>query len=59
VEIGSFVNAIALPQLADTSDILASCRDIPGIVPQVLVPNEKYGRLAIATGFLTILSHGL
>jgi len=57
VEIGSFVNAIALPQLADTSEILASCRDIPGIVPQVLVPNEKYGRLAIDSGsrFLTFV----
>jgi hydroxymethylglutaryl-CoA lyase len=57
VEIGSFVSAIALPQLADTSEILASCRDISGIVPQVLVPNEKYGRLAIDSGsrFLTFV----
>jgi len=50
VEIGSFVSAAALPQLADTAEILAACEDIPGIVPQVLVPNEKYGRLALNAG---------
>lgn len=50
VEIGSFVSAAALPQLADTSEILAACGDISEIVPQVLVPNQKYGRLAIDNG---------
>lgn len=50
VEIGSFVSAAALPQLADTTEILAACDDIPGIIPQVLVPNEKYGRLALNAG---------
>jgi hydroxymethylglutaryl-CoA lyase len=47
VEIGSFVSVAALPQLADTVEILAACDDIPGIIPQVLVPNEKYGRSAL------------
>jgi hydroxymethylglutaryl-CoA lyase len=41
IEIGLFVSAIALPQLADTPEILAFCRDVTDIVPQVLVPNEK------------------
>jgi hydroxymethylglutaryl-CoA lyase len=50
IEIGSFVSASALPQLADTREILAACADIPGIAPQVLVPNERYGRLAIEAG---------
>src|SRR5437773_4335949 len=50
IEIGSFVSAIALPQLADTPEILAFCRDLPDIVPQVLVPNKKYGCLAIDSG---------
>ena len=50
IEIGSFVSAIALPQLADTPEILAFCRDVPDIVPQVLVPNNKYGCLAIDSG---------
>jgi hydroxymethylglutaryl-CoA lyase len=50
IEIGSFVSASALPQLADTREILAACDDIPGIAPQVLVPNERYGRAAIEAG---------
>jgi hydroxymethylglutaryl-CoA lyase len=50
VEIGSFVSAAALPQLADTPELLAASADIPGIVPQVLVPNEKYGRAAMNGG---------
>jgi hydroxymethylglutaryl-CoA lyase len=50
VEIGSFVSSVALPQLADTPEVLAACEDIPSIVPQVLVPNEKYGRAAMNAG---------
>jgi hydroxymethylglutaryl-CoA lyase len=50
VEIGSFVSASALPQLADTAEILAASREIPDLWPQVLAPNEKYGRAAIAAG---------
>ncbi len=50
IEIGSFVSETALPQLRDTAEVLAACRSIPAIVPQVLVPNEKYARRAIAAG---------
>lgn len=50
VEIGSFVSARALPQLADTAEVLEACAHIHGIVPQVLVPNEKYGRRAVEAG---------
>lgn len=50
VEIGSFVSASALPQLADTPELLAACDDIEGIVPQVLVPNQRYGLKALAAG---------
>jgi hydroxymethylglutaryl-CoA lyase len=50
VEIGSFVSASVLPQLADTAEILAASREIPDLRPQVLAPNEKYGRAAIAAG---------
>jgi hydroxymethylglutaryl-CoA lyase len=48
IEIGSFVNSTAVPQLRDTPDLLAACGRIPGIVPQVLVPSERRGREAIA-----------
>jgi len=50
IEIGSFVSASALPQLADTREVLAACDDIAGITAQVLVPNERYGRLAVEAG---------
>jgi len=50
VEIGSFVSPAALPQLADTREVLAACAAIEGIRPQVLVPNERYGRQAIDAG---------
>ena len=48
IEIGSFVSAAAVPQLRDTPDLLAACAEIPGIVPQVLVPTERRARDAAA-----------
>jgi hydroxymethylglutaryl-CoA lyase len=50
IEIGSFVSATALPQLSDTAEVLGACAGIAGIRPQVLVPNEKHGRAALAAG---------
>ncbi|WP_111735690.1 hydroxymethylglutaryl-CoA lyase [Roseovarius amoyensis] len=50
IEIGSFASPRALPQLADIREVLAAARAIPGLDPQVLVPNEKYGLLALEAG---------
>lgn len=50
IEIGSFVSPKALPQLADTPEILAACGGFPGMEPQILVPNERWGRAAIEAG---------
>lgn len=50
IEVGSFVSATAVPQLRDAAEILAASAAIPGIVAQVLVPNERFGRQAIAAG---------
>jgi len=50
IEIGSFVSAKALPQMRDTGEILAACANYPQLKPQVLVPNEKWGREAVAAG---------
>lgn len=50
IEIGSFVNPRAVPQLADTQQVLEACKETPDIVPQVLVANERYGRKAIEVG---------
>jgi hydroxymethylglutaryl-CoA lyase len=50
IEIGSFVSPKALPQMRDTAEILAACAKHPLLKPQVLVPNEKWGREAVASG---------
>ena len=50
IEIGSFVSPKALPQMRDTNEILAACRQWPELKAQVLVPNEKWGREAVSAG---------
>ena len=50
VEIGSFVNPAAVPQLRDTAEVLARTRHLDGHDPQVLVPNAKGVALALAAG---------
>jgi hydroxymethylglutaryl-CoA lyase len=50
IEVGSFVPARLLPQLADTAAILAEAQTLPGLFASVLVPNLKGAELAIAQG---------
>ena len=50
IEVGSFVPAKLLPQLADTDQIVAHARAIPGVVVAVLVPNLKGALRAVETG---------
>ncbi|MEG8030907.1 hypothetical protein QP178_15095 [Sphingomonas aurantiaca] len=50
IEVGSFVPAKLLPQLADTAEIVAFARTIPGLTVAVLVPNAKGAAAAIAAG---------
>lgn len=50
IEIGSFVSPTALPQLADTPELLAAGAGIPGLIPQVLVPTEARARKALEAG---------
>ncbi|WP_199554260.1 hydroxymethylglutaryl-CoA lyase [Sandaracinobacteroides hominis] len=50
IEVGSFVPAKLLPQLADTAEIVAHARTIPGLIVAVLVPNAKGAEAAIAAG---------
>ncbi|MBV9783981.1 MAG: hydroxymethylglutaryl-CoA lyase [Acidisphaera sp.] len=50
IEIGSFVSATALPQMRDTREVLAACRQLPGVSAQVLVPSERRGRDAVEAG---------
>jgi hydroxymethylglutaryl-CoA lyase len=48
LEVGSFVPARLMPQLADTAEVLAYAKTLPGMVASVLVPNLKGAERAIA-----------
>jgi hydroxymethylglutaryl-CoA lyase len=50
IEVGSFVPAKVLPQLADTAAVVAHARTIPGLTVAVLVPNLKGAEAAVAAG---------
>lgn len=50
IEVGSFVPARLLPQLADTATLVAFARTLPGLVVSVLVPNLKGAERAIESG---------
>lgn len=50
IEVGSFVPARLLPQLADTAELVAFATTLPGLVVSVLVPNLKGAEKAIESG---------
>ncbi len=50
IEVGSFVPARLLPQLADTGEVLAYAKTLPGLTASVLVPNLKGAERAIDGG---------
>jgi hydroxymethylglutaryl-CoA lyase len=50
IEVGSFVPAKLLPQLADTADVVAYARTLPGLTVAALVPNFKGAQNAAAAG---------
>jgi hydroxymethylglutaryl-CoA lyase len=47
IEVGSFVPARLLPQLADTAELVAQAKQLPGLVTSVLVPNLKGAQVAL------------
>ena len=47
IEVGSFVPAKLLPQLADTAELVDFARTLPGLLVSVLVPNLKGAQRAI------------
>lgn len=66
IEVGSFVPARLLPQLADTAELVAAARSLPGLVTSVLVPNLKGAQAALDSGADSMLlpisashAHGL
>jgi hydroxymethylglutaryl-CoA lyase len=50
LEVGSFVPAKLMPQLADTAELVAFAHTLPGLLPSVLVPNLKGAERAIDAG---------
>ncbi len=50
IEVGSFVPARLLPQLADTAEVVAYAKTLPGLFVSVLVPNLKGAERALAAG---------
>jgi hydroxymethylglutaryl-CoA lyase len=47
IEVGSFVPPHLLPQLADTAELVAFARTLPGLCVSVLVPNLKGAQRAL------------
>ncbi|MFC4168275.1 hydroxymethylglutaryl-CoA lyase [Teichococcus aestuarii] len=50
MEVGSFVSPRAVPQMADTAEVLKVAKALPGLECTVLVPNRKGFDLALAAG---------
>lgn len=50
MEATAFVSDRAVPQLADAAAVLAAAQRLPGLRPQVLVPNQRYCEKAIEAG---------
>lgn len=55
IEVGSFVPPRAMPQLADTAELVAYARTLPGLHASVLIPNLKGAERAIGAGVHSML----
>jgi hydroxymethylglutaryl-CoA lyase len=55
IEVGSFVPARLLPQLADTATLLGFAQTLPGLIASVLVPNLKGAERALSLNAAAIL----
>src|SRR6187397_3125484 len=50
IEVGSFVPAQVLPQLADTAEVVAHALSIPNLTVAVLAPNLRGAEAAVRAG---------
>lgn len=50
IEVGSFVPAALLPQMADAAQVVAHARLLPGLTVMALVPNRRGAEAALAAG---------
>src|SRR6185295_15797362 len=55
IEVGSFVPARLLPQLADTAEVLKFAQTLPGLMATVLVPNMKGAERAMECNAVQIM----
>lgn len=55
LEIGSFVSPKAIPQMADMADLVAQAGPFDGVTAEVLVPNTRGARLALAAGIRDLI----
>src|SRR6478672_9606736 len=55
IEVGSFVPAKLLPQLADTAEVLKFAQTLPGLKATVLVPNMKGAERAMECNAASML----
>src|SRR5579859_6781721 len=56
IEAGSFVSPKWVPQMADSAEVLAGLKPLPGVALPVLVPNQKGLDAALAAGAKEIRS---
>ena len=50
IEVGSFVPAHLLPQMADVVEVVRHARSLPGLTVMALVPNRRGAEAALAAG---------
>ena len=50
IEVGSFVPAKLLPQLADTAEVVRHALTLPGLTVMALVPNQRGAQAALEAG---------
>jgi hydroxymethylglutaryl-CoA lyase len=50
IEVGSFVSAKLIPQMADTDAVVRAARTLPGLVVVALAPNLRGAQAAVAAG---------
>lgn len=50
IEVGSFVPARLLPQMADTAEVVRHALTLPGLTVMALVPNRRGAEAALAAG---------
>jgi hydroxymethylglutaryl-CoA lyase len=50
IEVGSFVPATLLPQMADVAEVVRHAVTLPGLTVMALVPNRRGAEAALAAG---------